>query len=526
MKKIVAVYIFFILFLFFTLQCTPPSGSHNGGDGDNMGTPSTLNYLWSKRIGGLNDDFGNGITVDSNNNLIITGIIAGDADLNGDGDYLDNGESYSGYGDRDIFITKYDSNNTYLWSKRFGGVDTDGGSSVITDSNNDIIITGHIEGEADLNGDGDRTDTGESFIGFGYEDIIIIKINSEGTYQWSKRLGGITNDYGYKIVSDSNNNIYITARIYGDVDLNGDGDNTDGGAESGTGYAFQDVALVKFNSSGIYQWAKRIGGVNNENGIGIKTDSNNNVIITGWAAGDADLNGDGDYLDPGEVATGYDNTDIFIVKFNSSGTYLWSKRLGGLNYDYGNGIAVDSDDNLIITGSIRENVDLNGDGDYLDNGEPYSGYDKDDIFIVKFNSSGTYLWSKRLGGLNYDNGNYLISDSNNNIYITGYIEGNADLNGDGDSNDGNGESGTGYGDKDAFIIKFNSDGISQGYKRLGGTNADMGNEIALDSNNHIVIIGKIYGNVDLNGDGDSNDGNGESGTGYAGSDIFIAGYSN
>ena len=77
------------------------------------------------------------------------------------------------------------------------------------------------------------------------EDIFIVKFNSGGDYQWSKRLGGFNFDSGYGIATDSNGSVIVTGSVDGDADLNGDGDNTDGGAESAISYTCdKDVFIV------------------------------------------------------------------------------------------------------------------------------------------------------------------------------------------------------------------------------------------------------------------------------------------
>jgi len=413
-------------------------------------------YLWSKRLGGLDDDYGKGVATDPNGNVINAGYINGDADLNGDGDSADGGgESSAGYGSYDIFIIKLNSSGTYQWSKRLGGEMLDSCESIATDSSGNVYITGFANGTADINGDGDFIDDLEVPVNNNWSDILIVKFNSSGVYQWAKRLGGINQDHGYGIDVDLNGNVYIAGYIIGYADLNGDNDSTDGGAESPAGYDNYDIVVAKFNSTGAYQWSKRLGGINDDAGYGLKIE-NNNIFITGYIDGDADLNGDGDSTDGGsESSEGFGSGDIFMVKFNLDGVFQWAKRVGGANFDSGYGIAVDLNGNIILTGKVNGNTDINGDGDFEDGGaESSAGYGNDDIFAVKFNPSAVYMWSVRLGGIENDNANDLIADSNGNIYITGRVYGNADMNGDSDSTDGGAELSSGYGNNDIFITKI------------------------------------------------------------------------
>ena len=523
MKKIIAFFLILMLFLFFLFQCAPPSRGEDGGD-EPSPQPNPSNSLWSKRLGSLDIDCGRSVATDTNGNVYVTGNVNGHANFDGDFDGADvGGESAIGYGGDDIFIVKFSSGGTYLWSIRLGGINSDYGYGITTDSSGNVIVTGSVYGNADLNGDLDYNDGGESATGYGSNDIFIVKYNSGGICQWSKRLGGINSDYGYGVTTDSSGNVIITGQVDGDADLNGDEDSNDNG-ESATGYG-DDIFIVKFTSEGTCQWLKRLGGTGNDygydiSGYSISTDSSGNVIITGSVYGDVDLNVDGDNNDNGESSTGFDGDDIFIVKFNSGGTYLWSKRLGGIGHEIGYGITTDSSNNIIITGAVISNADFNGDGDSNDEAESTTNIVYDDTFIVKFNSGGIYQWAIRLVGENIVKGYSITTDSSKNIIVTGCVFEYADLNGDGDSKD-EAESGADYAKGDIFIVKFNSIGMHTWSKRLGGIEFDSGYGITTDLSGKVIATGFINGDVDLNGDGWHMSGTAESAVGYGEDDIFV-----
>src|SRR3989344_5921371 len=411
---------------------------------------------WSERMGGTNVDVGHSIITDTNNNIIVTGAVVGTADLNGDGDTDDENETPSGtYGVRDGFVSAFNSSGTFVWSKRLGGTCTDYGGTITTDTNNNVIVSGLVTGTADLNGDGDTDDENETPSGtYGGGDGFISAFNSSGTFVWSKRLGGTGTDYGVTIAIDTDNNMIVAGAVTGTADLNGDGDTTDANETPSGTYGGTDIFISAFNSSGTLQWSKRFGGTSGDFGDTITTDTNNQVVVTGVITGTADLNGDDDALDESEVPSGtYGGIDVFISAFNSSGTFQWSKRLGGTGTDDGAYITTDTNNNVIVTGLIpTAAADLNGDDDTLDANETSSN--AYDAFISVFNSSGTFVWSKRLGGTGTDHGNGVITDINNNVIVTGRATGTADLNGDGDTSDANETPSSTYGSEDAFISKI------------------------------------------------------------------------
>ena len=113
-------------------------------------------YIWTgiKQLGGSNFDWGTSITVDSNGSLIATGGVDGNADLNGNGVSTDGGaEDAAGYGNTDIFISKFDSAGNWQWAKRLGSTSGEIGMG-ITFYQNNILVIGYFFGNTDLDGDG------------------------------------------------------------------------------------------------------------------------------------------------------------------------------------------------------------------------------------------------------------------------------------------------------------------------------------------------------------------------------------
>jgi len=104
--------------------------------------------------------------------------------------------------------------------------------------------------------------------------------------------------------------------------------------------------------------------------------------------------------------------------------------------DYANGVATDSSGNVYVTGGTYGGLDGN------------SNKDNSDLFVVKYNSSGTKQWTKQLGTSGNDNASGVATDSSGNVYVTGYTTGGLD---------GNTSA---YGN-DLFVVKYNSSGTKQ-----------------------------------------------------------------
>ena len=162
--------------------------------------------------------------------------------------------------------------------------------------------------------------------------------------------------------------------------------------------------VKKENESVTKQWTKQLGTSSYDSGEGVTTDSSGNIFVTGTTLGGLD----------GNTNSGRD--DIFLVKYNSSGTKQWTRQLGTSSYDTGEGVTTDSSGNIYVTGYTSGDLD----------GNTSSG--GDDIFLVKYNSSGTKQWTKQLGTSGEDRGNSVTTDSSGNIFVTGFTGGGLDGN--------------------------------------------------------------------------------------------------
>src|SRR5690606_19324646 len=122
------------------------------------------------------------------------------------------------------------------------------------------------------------------------------------------------------------------------------------------------------------------------------------------------------------ILTTASSADIFISKLDTLGNFVWAKKIGGIGSDYSNSIALDNYGNVYTTGYFEDTVDFDpGFGvSYL------NSTGGKDIFICKLDTSGNFVWAKKIGGSGTDAGNSIAVDNLGNIYITGYFEGLVD----------------------------------------------------------------------------------------------------
>lgn len=165
--------------------------------------------------------------------------------------------------------------------------------------------------------------------------------------------------------------------------------------------------------------------------------------------------------------------DIFLVKYNSSGTKRWTEQLGISDNESGISLTVDSFDNIYVTVFSKGELDGNtNSGNY-------------DIFLIKYNSSGIKQWTKQLGYSATNHGMGMTVDSFDNIYVTGFtdrvLDGNIKLGGEG-----------------IVLMKYNSFGTKQWTKQLGLSAPDFALDVMVDSSDNIHVTGFTNSSFDEN----------------------------
>ncbi len=422
---------------------------------------------WATYYGGGSNDEGNGIATDVGGNILVTGQTYSSNAIATVGAY----QTLHG-GDYDAFIVKFNSNGIRQWATYYGGSNDDRGFGIAADAIGNIIITGFTKSNNTIATLGAHQTT---FGGGNNYDAFIAKFDTNGVRQWATYYGGSSNDQGFGIAADTIGNIIITGFTQSSnaIATLGAHQTTFGGG------IYSDAFIAKFNTNGLRQWATYYGGSSDETGNGIITDANGNIVITG------DTKSSNAMATVGAHQTTFGGgfgPDAFIAKFNATGVRQWATYYGGNDDDWGYGITKDANGNILITGGTYSNNAISTVGIHQQN---RSG--TNDAYVAKFNTNGVRQWASYYGGSDGENGLGIATDASGNIIITGKTTSS-----NGMSTIGANQTTFGGGSfqGDAFIAKFNSNGIRQWASYYGGSSDDIGNDIATDSSGNIIITGK------------------------------------
>jgi len=407
---------------------------------------------WSgaQKYGSSGNDISNAVAVDVSGNYFIAGMFES-ASISYGSNVLNNS------GGKDIFIVKHNQNGIVQWTKSATGSGDDVVTSIITDASNNVIITGYFQSNTITFGSVILTNTGGT-------DIFTVKYDSNGTLIWAISAGGSTNEEATSVATDIFGNIYITG-FYESSSFSVSGSTlyNNGG---------KDVFFIKYNSAGNLGWAKSFGGISNDWGSSVAKDANGNIFLSGNFCSTT-INFDTQILT--NVNNAGSTEDIFAIKFDASGNVLWANSEGGGLNDVLYSSTVDNNGNLIVVGYFYNSTLVFG-SISLGN----AGGNK--MFVGKYDSNGNVVWAKTVGWIGgNDYANAVSTDSNGDILVAGYYEYNPV------SFDS--WSLPNIGGQDIYVVKYNSSGVVQWAKNLGGTSNDMVTSLSTDSQDKFIMSG-------------------------------------
>jgi gliding motility-associated-like protein len=351
---------------------------------------------------------------------------------------------------------------TIEWSTFFGGTSDDTPYAIATDYNNNPIIGGYTISASTF-----FTNTFQTNYGGGTCDAFISKFNQQGFPVYSTYYGGSDYDAITDIATTTNNDVFFIGYTKSTNGIAFQGyQNQIGGGIQGINDAF----LVKFSNQGYRIWGTYFGGSGSDDGLSLTYSDSSHIYITGSTTS-AGIS----FNYPNSSLQG--NSDGFVAKYDTSGTLLWSRYLGGNGQDNSWGISVNNLEEVYITGITLSTNNIATQSAYQNN---LSG--QSDGYLIKLDNNGNIIWGTYFGGSSsVDYGYNCVCDNVGNIYLTGVTFSANNISYNGFQNNL-------IGPKNLYLAKFNSTGsrIWSSYFGAGGEDVP---EISMDLQNNIFLNG-------------------------------------
>jgi hypothetical protein len=319
-----------------------------------------------------------------------------------DGGFAIAGWKTTGTNNKDIFLIRTDSSGYFLWDRTYGGSLDDVANSILTTTDNGLIMAGWTKSR-----------------GAGGTDVLIIKTNESGDTAWTRTFGGVNDDTA-RCIKPTSDNGYI---ICGVTDF-----------DDGMGRSFKNY-WFKINASGARQWGYCSGGRWGDCANSIIPVSGG-FVFTGWNRSSAGINcvhaekinssgtnvwtqtysqipnsighsitqlSDGQFIIAGEVTTQASGRQTLLMKINTTGDLVW-------NYDFG-------DNDLEAGYSVCRTFD----GGFISGGIKTTGVspDSSDFYLIKTDAGGTFEWDKAFSLGSRGRGSAIIIASDSNYVMAG-----------------------------------------------------------------------------------------------------------
>jgi len=376
------------------------------------------NPVWTKTIGGEEEDYVEGITVDASGNVYVTGSFRRTVDFD-PGPAVNNLTATGALSspqstDEDIFVLKLSADGDFRWVKSMGSVLADNGYFIKVQGNF-VYVTGSFRGEVNfgtgspdgiLTADGGTPPNTSS-------DIFVAKFDLAGNCIWARRMGGPGSDQPYSLDVDEQGNTYTTGTFTQTASF---------GSDQLTSLASTDIFITRLDATGNFVWTRGIHGSSfNDFGTSVVLDGAGNLVVTGYFEGDVDFD-----PSPGGVfmIEGKGYWDVFVLKLTTDGSFVWARSMAGTGNtdEEATCAAIDGSGNIYITGRFENAIDLDpGPAQAL-----FTTRGGRDIFMVKLSPDGDYQWGKTIGGPGSDYASS-IAVNNDKVYLTGGFTQTADF---------------------------------------------------------------------------------------------------
>lgn len=266
---------------------------------------------------------------------------------------------------------------------------------------------------------------------FATGDAFVAKYDATGAFAWGDQFGTTSGENTLGIAADGAGNTFATGNTQGSL--------------FATSLGGSDVFLRKYDATGGVAWSRQFGTTFSDQSNDATADAGGNVYVAGRFG-----------------ASGF-TTDAFLAKYSAAGTQLWLRQFGTTSDDHANAVKVDAAGNVIVAGRTGGNLAAS----------PLGG---GDAYLRKYDANGNVVWTRQLGSSLSDDINGLDIDAAGNIFAAGTTDGVI-----------NGVSGEQ--DRQAFVLKYHTNGDFSWVRQLDHDGEDFGADVSVDDLGNVLLAG-------------------------------------
>jgi len=383
-------------------------------------SPATAQeIIWTRQFGSAVLEVAAGVALDGDENVYVGGSTNGAL------------PGQTAAGSSDVFVRKYDTSGHELWTRQFGTGGQDEGHAVAVDASGNVYVVGLTFGSL--------PDQALS----GAVDAFVRKYGTSGNELWTRQFGTAGLTFAFGVGADGSGNVYVGGQTSGELP----GQSSAGGSDS---------FVRKYDASGNALWTRQFGTSLDDEVRGVAVDASGNAYVAGSVGGAL----------PGQIPAAGD--DAFLRKYDPSGSELWTHQFGSEADDDALSVAVDASGNAHVAGRARGPLP----------GQSWLG-DRD-VFVRKYDASGTELWTRQFGTSARDEANGVAADVAGNAYVAGESRGALP----GQTSAGNG---------DIFVRKYDSTGNELWTRQFGTAGVDHARGVAASVSANAYVAGRAGG---------------------------------
>ncbi len=370
------------------------------------------------------------------------------------------------------------------WAIQFGGSNNELIRALDTDANGNIYAVGEFVGTVDFDpGPGTYELTSPNTGGF------IVKLDPEGTLVWARSLNGSVNTFAVNDISvDPAGNTWVIGTFAGTMDIN-----PGPGIVTITSSGGSDVFFLRLDPDGNLIRQGRGGGSEDDTGNSIVADQLGNAYMTGRVRQGAVFQSGPNSA--GDLVTGFNEPDVFILKLPPTGDFAWYHNVGGFFWDEGNAIALDPEGNVLVTGAMSGPSDFGQSNPLI-----LPGDGSKDIFVYKLSNDGAIIWATAVGPGQEDIARDIAIDAQGDIYTTGTFNGTVDFDPGSEVTSLDAQGG-----RRAFVQKLTSTGAFAWASMLPSANNNWSSGIHISPSGNVLSTGYFQQTTDFDpGSGTAN----------------------